>query len=250
MHLKPLHIHQPNMWTFKKYNDRFGLIWLVFDDFVNLVIITAFIWLCIKELNLWLTFWINICEQLNCQFSLVYRIEQLSADSFIVWSVFEMVLKLKQALLRVPNRILHRLHKILCSFCAFTSIHGANHIADDFRRFNKSSIRAKYSERWVNFRSFVKYFGIFYLNEIFFEQNSTIRLAKCSSVFFWGGTILNCILLAILMVTLIWDRMQQRPILNTVVPNYPIAKVKFPAVTFCNINVVYRPAMEKILEEL
>lgn len=83
------------------------------------------------------------------------------------------------------------------------------------------------------------------------KTRSTIRMANYSSVLFWGGTILNCVLLAILMNTLIWERLQKTPILNTVdTTHYPIAKVKFPAVTLCNINVVYRPAMEKILKEL
>lgn len=76
-------------------------------------------------------------------------------------------------------------------------------------------------------------------------------MAKCSSVIFWGGTILSCIFLAILMITLITQRFQKTPILNTVdTYHYPIAKVKFPAVTLCNLNVVYRPAMEKILKKL
>lgn len=62
----------------------------------------------------------------------------------------------------------------------------------------------------------------------------------------WGGAITIGILLAMKMTTLVWYRSQATPTLTTVDTYYhPIWDVKFPAVTLCNVNVVYRPAMEE-----
>lgn len=80
---------------------------------------------------------------------------------------------------------------------------------------------------------------------------STIRFAKCFSIIVWGGVITIAFLLSILMTIWIWQRSQNTPTLTTIdTYYYPIWNVPFPAVTFCNINVVYRPAMEQLMRKL
>lgn len=60
---------------------------------------------------------------------------------------FKMILKTKQTPQRLQKRLFNHTIEILCDFFAFTTIHGANHIADDFRRFNKPSIPSRFSKR-------------------------------------------------------------------------------------------------------
>lgn len=72
-------------------------------------------------------------------------------------------------------------------------------------------------------------------------------MAKCVSLIIWGGSITIGLLLAIMMTRLVWQRSQSTPTLTAVDSYYyPIYKVPFPAVTLCNINIVYRPAFEQI----
>lgn len=67
----------------------------------------------------------------------------------------------------------------------------------------------------------------------------------------WGGAVTIGILLAIKMTSLIWHRSQKSPTLTTVDTYYhPIWEVKFPAVTLCNVNIVWRPAMEEFTDKL
>lgn len=76
-------------------------------------------------------------------------------------------------------------------------------------------------------------------------------LAKCLSLFIWGGAILFGILLAVSMIKLVWYRTKLTPTLTTVDTYYhPVHNVPFPAVTLCNINIVYRPAMEEMIKKL
>lgn len=78
-------------------------------------------------------------------------------------SEFKMMLKTKKKPRRSHNRVYHRFGEILCNFFSFTSIHGANHIADDFQRFNKPSTRARFSKRYSNW----KFFLMIYWNQSF-----------------------------------------------------------------------------------
>lgn len=72
-------------------------------------------------------------------------------------------------------------------------------------------------------------------------------MAKCASLIIWGGSIAFGLFLATMMTRLVWQRSQSTPTLTAVDSyHYPIWKVPFPAVTLCNINIVYRPAFEQI----
>lgn len=76
---------------------------------------------------------------------------------------------------------------------------------------------------------------------------SYILLAKSFSLLIWGGSIAVGLLLAIVMTNLVWQRSQSTPTLTTVNDYYyPIYNVKFSAITLCNNNVAYRPAVEQI----
>lgn len=96
-------------------------------------------------------------------------------------SEFKIMLKTKKKPRRSHNRVYHRFGEILCNFFAFTSIHGANHIADDFQRFNKPSTRAKFSKRYSNW--------IFFFNDLlrpkFYESFVKISLQKMTAQFVW-----------------------------------------------------------------
>lgn len=72
-----------------------------------------------------------------------------------------------------------------------------------------------------------------------------LRLCKSLSAIVWFGSISICTLLAIIITAWVWQRWEHTPTLTTVdTYYYPISKVPFPAVTLCNINIVYRSTME------
>lgn len=76
-------------------------------------------------------------------------------------------------------------------------------------------------------------------------------MAKCLSAFFWGGAFIIGIYLTIILVEKIWLRKVAKPV-ETLIHDYfyPISNVDFPAVTICNNNKVYAPAMQKILKKM
>lgn len=76
-------------------------------------------------------------------------------------------------------------------------------------------------------------------------------MAKMASIILWGGSILAGAALAVQLIYWIHERSLQTPtFLNLESHYYPAFKVTFPSVLLCNANVVYRPAMEKVLRKL
>lgn len=67
----------------------------------------------------------------------------------------------------------------------------------------------------------------------------------------WYFLCLVGFVLAIYLIQLVLIKYTTTPTITTVeTTNYPIWNVKFPAVTFCNINKVYAPATDTIREKL
>lgn len=98
---------------------------------------------------------------------------------------------------------------------------------------------------------FICYFYLKILYNWYFLFQRYTMLAKCSSLIIWGGSIAFGLLLAIIMTNLIWQRSQSKPTLTTVDTYYhPIWNVPFPAITVCNINLVYRSTVEKFSKHL
>lgn len=62
----------------------------------------------------------------------------------------------------------------------------------------------------------------------------------------WMVSVLFCAIFAFIITGWIWQRWEHTPSLTNIDSlYYPISNVPFPSVTVCNMNLVYRPRMEK-----
>lgn len=78
-----------------------------------------------------------------------------------------------------------------------------------------------------------------------------VRFLSVAATAMWMTAILVCIVLAIFLMSKIWERYSISPTITTIeTNNYPISSVLFPGVTICNINVVNKPQADIIRETL
>lgn len=76
-------------------------------------------------------------------------------------------------------------------------------------------------------------------------------MAKMASAILWGGSILVGAALAITLNYWIYDRSLKAPTIITMDSlYYPVYEIPFPSILLCNVNAVYRPSMEIILQKL
>lgn len=62
--------------------------------------------------------------------------------------------------------------------------------------------------------------------------------------------ILGCVV-SVIIIQLIWERYETTPTVTMIeTTSFPIWNVPFPAVTICNINKIYGPAVRKLEEKL
>lgn len=86
---------------------------------------------------------------------------------------------------------------------------------------------------------------------VFFFLHSKFHLAKCVAFTFWGAAFLFGLIVLYIMSNLIIDRSNKTPTLTTIDTYYHrIHFVSFPAVTFCNLNVLHRSSLQPIVNEL
>lgn len=78
-----------------------------------------------------------------------------------------------------------------------------------------------------------------------------ICLAKSIALTFWGGAISICVIVLCIMGNLVLQRSNNTPTLTTIETYYHrIHDVPFPAITFCNLNVIHRSSLQPIVKQL
>lgn len=141
---------------------------------------------------------------------------------------------------------------ILKQFASYTSIHGLEKLVDDFTYLNRSSVQATLSKRLKIFVSFSLLPNITHSNCRFFTiLCRKIYLAKSVAFVFWGGAFLIGIIVLCIMGNLVLQRSNKTPTLTTIDTYYHrIHDVSFPAITFCNLNVVHRSSFQPVVDRL
>lgn len=85
----------------------------------------------------------------------------------------------------------------------------------------------------------------------FYILHSKIYLAKSVAFVFWGGAFLIGIVVLCIMGNLVLQRSNNTPTLTTIDTYYHrIYDVSFPAITFCNLNVIHRSSLQPVVDKL
>lgn len=74
---------------------------------------------------------------------------------------------------------------------------------------------------------------------LFSSDRKTLFIAKLVELMFWAGSICLATFLLIVLINLVLQRKESTPTLTTIDSYYyPIYKVPFSAITFCNVNQI------------
>lgn len=76
-------------------------------------------------------------------------------------------------------------------------------------------------------------------------------MAKIVTLTFWGGALSIGIIVLCIIGNLVFQRSNKTPTLTTIDTYYHrIHDVPFPAITFCNLNVLHRSSLQPIVNKL